>query len=272
MASTEESPASSSPVDNDNIYKVLYRLTEGIPQTELIRMEQEALQCEAELLKDIEILEDAENNEQGINDILQTPLTPLDKYWTISSLLGRLRGKDLQLPSILSLHSELPATLKPQESSSSSQAQVLEELQKLEEYTKIQTTDKLLSLFKKVQQHRASFVFKKPVKPEDAPGYTDRILFPMDLSMIRKMILTQKVIQTYQDFHKYVHLIAHNCVSFNGRETDYGNIAREFEGMVEEAIRHACTNVSNSTNTATEAPKVKQESETPATEATKSNS
>jgi hypothetical protein len=34
-------------------------------------------------------------------------------------------------------------------------------------------------------------------------------------------------------------LIVHNCVKFNGRESDYGTIAKEFEQAADEAIRLA---------------------------------
>lgn len=49
-----------------------------------------------------------------------------------------------------------------------------------------------------------------------APGYTDRILFPIDLGLIRKMITT-KIITNYAELHQRIGLICHNCVKFNGR-------------------------------------------------------
>jgi hypothetical protein len=81
-------------------------------------------------------------------------------------------------------------------------------------------------------------VFKKAVRAEEAPGYTDRISFPMDLGLIRKMIVARKIV-SLADLHKYVGLISHNCVKYNGRDTDYGIVARDFEAMADEQIRIA---------------------------------
>ena len=49
-----------------------------------------------------------------------------------------------------------------------------------------------------------------------APGYTERIGFPIDLSLIRKFIVS-RVIKSYKDLHQRIALICHNCVKFNGR-------------------------------------------------------
>jgi Bromodomain len=57
----------------------------------------------------------------------------------------------------------------------------------------------------------------------------------MDLSLIRKMIVARKI-KSYADLHMHVGLISHNCVKYNGRETDYGVVARDFEAMADETI------------------------------------
>jgi Bromodomain len=75
------------------------------------------------------------------------------------------------------------------------------------------------------------------VKPEEAPGYTDRIKFPMDLSLIRKMIVTRRYVTSYADLHQYIALISHNCCKYNGKESDYGMVARDFEAMADQIIR-----------------------------------
>jgi hypothetical protein len=86
--------------------------------------------------------------------------------------------------------------------------------------------------------HRSSGVFKRPVKPEEAPGYSERIVFPMDLSMIRKLIVATQIV-SYADLHQYIALISHNCVKYNGRESEYGRVAREFEQAADEIINQA---------------------------------
>ena len=95
--------------------------------------------------------------------------------------------------------------------------------------------DQLMSLWKKISMHKSSLVFRKPVNPKEAPGYTDRIMFPMDLSVMRKLILARTV-KSYKDFSQRVALISHNCVKYNGRESDYALVAREFESVCSEFI------------------------------------
>mmetsp|Transcript_54208 Transcript_54208/g.131528 ORF Transcript_54208/g.131528 Transcript_54208/m.131528 type:complete len:527 (+) Transcript_54208:48-1628(+) len=95
--------------------------------------------------------------------------------------------------------------------------------------------DQLISLWKKISMHKSSLVFRKPVNPKEAPGYTDRIMFPMDLSVMRKLILA-RTMKSYKDFSQRVALISHNCVKYNGRESDYALVAREFESVCSEFI------------------------------------
>jgi hypothetical protein len=224
----------------------LARLARGLPKRELKLMVSEADECEALLLKDIEVLEKAmQGNSEGDADldaILEVPLTPLDRYWTASALLGRLRG-DLSVPSIHTVPGGL--ILPPPKPGNVGDPSALVALLKKPIYTKNHvTTVDLLATWKKISSHRTALVFKKAVKGDDAPGYTDRIVFPMDLSLIRKMIVARKV-QSFADMHQYVGLISHNCVKYNGRETDYGMVAREFEAMADEVIRQAVTAAEN---------------------------
>jgi hypothetical protein len=198
-----------------------------------------------------------EGNTEGTADldaILENPLTPLDRYWTASALLGRLRG-DLSVPSIHTVPGG-PNLLPPPKPGNVGDPSALVALLKNPIYTKKHaTTVDLLATWKKISSHRTALVFKKPVKAEDAPGYTDRIVFPMDLSLIRKMIVARKV-QSYADMHQYVGLISHNCVKYNGRETDYGMVAREFEAMADDVFLKANIAVTAAENAPTVAPTV----------------
>ncbi len=78
----------------------------------------------------------------------------------------------------------------------------------------------------------------------DAPGYSDRILFPMDLSLVRKMITSQQI-QSLEDLHTKIALICHNCVKFNGGASDYGLVAKDFEAFVDDAIIAAVDNATS---------------------------
>ncbi|GAX14418.1 hypothetical protein FisN_11Hu123 [Fistulifera solaris] len=248
----------SSTNNNDLLPATLFRMTKGLPRRELNLMVVEATECEEQLQSDIALLEKAlESGEtdEATNELLQNVLTPLDKYWTASSLLGRLRD-DWTLPSILvateaNESNENLNMLENQLRSPSSDrgAEKLIETLSNPIYTKEQpNTPILLGLWKKIYNHKASFVFKKPVRPEEAPGYIERIVFPMDLSMIRKLIVA-RTIKSYAELHQYIGLISHNCVKYNGRESEYGRVAREFEAAADELIRQAVENHGTEKNT-----------------------
>jgi hypothetical protein len=227
----------------------LYRLTGGIPRKELKLMVSEAKACEELLEKEIKELNEAleekgESNpgvkKSSVDIMLETEVTPPDRYFTVSSLLGRLRD-DLATP--LPLNSVLPALraqnglLQPPQkkkktsnsnnndpsSSGIDSSSTLEKQKQVlaladnPEYTKEHvTSNALLALWKKMSTHRTSVVFRRPVNPKEAPGYTERIIFPMDLSLIRKMIVA-RIVKSYKDLHIRAALICHNCVKYNGR-------------------------------------------------------
>jgi hypothetical protein len=198
----------------------------------------------------------------NVNDILSTEFSPPDRYFTISALLGRLRVP-LKLPATTSAaaldaaSANITFKSKKEEMEAERKAkltklslerqQALLSLEANENYNKEQPdTTSLLALWKRISSHRTSAVFRKPVNPLEAPGYTERILFPIDLSLIRKMIMA-RLIKSFGAFHRCVGLICHNCVKFNGRESDYAALTREFEDMVDEkvleAVRAATGNV-----------------------------
>jgi hypothetical protein len=119
-------------------------------------------------------------------------------------------------------------------------------------------TPTLISLWKKINQHKTAVVFRKPVSDKDAPGYSERILFPMDLSLMKKMI-TNGIITSLEQLHRKVVLICHNCVKFNGAASDYGMIAREFEKYAEDTLWNAIESVVLSSNQHQNASKVNKE-------------
>lgn len=234
----------------------LYRLTEGLPRKELKVMISEAMICEEALEHEIRQLQEALEESSSDADItasvelmLDSEVTPPDRFFTVSALLGRLRD-DLATP--LPPNSVLPElraqagltppppkkkrkeinTTKPEEPSAASAgatpapsetSATLEKQKKIlalykdPEYKKEHPQpNALMSLWKKISSHRSSIVFRRPVNPKEAPGYTERISFPMDLSLIRKMIVARQI-TSYSDLHQRLGMICHNCVKYNGR-------------------------------------------------------
>jgi len=60
----------------------------------------------------------------------------------------------------------------------------------------------------------------------------------MDLSLVRKMIVA-RMIKSFSSLHQRIGLICHNCVKFNGRESDYAAITRDFEDHVDDKVLEA---------------------------------
>ena len=218
-------------------------------------MVSEAMMCEEALENEIKQLEAAlespPDSEAGknIQFMLDSEITPPDRFFTVSSLLGRLRD-DLATPlppnSIIpemraqtglvppppkkKKKENLPATDAPTDAvdgvdmeAVSTSSTTLEKQKKVlalvqnPDYTKEHSEPTaLMSLWKKISSHRSSIVFRRPVNPKEAPGYTDRIAFPMDLSLVRKMIVARQI-RSYSDLHQRLGLICHNCVKYNGR-------------------------------------------------------
>ena len=165
---------------------------------------------------------------ESVDAMLETEFTPPDRYFTISALVGRLR-EPLKLPyppnsRILAAKTlSLPnnkikkSDIEKKKRLAIEKQQALLALDKNAIYHMEQPdTTALLNLYKRVSSHRTAAVFRKPVNPLEAPGYKERVLFPMDLSLLRKMIVA-RMIKSFASFHHRIALICHNCVKFNGR-------------------------------------------------------
>ncbi len=235
----------------------------------------QAQECADALEKEIQILKAALEDEtklssekvEAVNQMIASEFTPPDKCFTVSALLGRLREPmDTPLPfNTTIVRLEPPAKKKrtntptPHEQQSKLYKSLLE-LNESEEYRREhKDSASLLALWKRISSHRTAAVFRKAVNPKEAPGYTERIRFPIDLGLIRKMI-TARIIVSFADLHQRIGLISHNCVKFNGRqefnrcsngnrsltmysnknssllyrESDYAVVTREFEQYVDE--------------------------------------
>jgi len=185
--------------------------------------------------------------------IMASDLSPLDRYFTVSALLGRLREPfDTPPPPHSGLaRARLAAMAAVEKKKSKSQftAQYTRKITSMDKYTKIlqlrqlndiytsHQTDNtaMLALVKRISNHRTATVFRRAVNPLEAPGYTDRILFPVDLTLIKKMVVCG-YIKTFEELHQAVGLICHNCVKFNGRDSDYSMLTREFENYVDDSF------------------------------------
>jgi hypothetical protein len=201
-----------------------------------------------------------QNYLDDVDGILGTEFSPPDRYFTVSALLGRLRVP-LKLPATTSAAAAARAAANNTTTTTKSKKEEMEAEKKAKQ-TKLsferqqalltlETNDvyhmdqpdtvALLALWKRISSHRTATVFRKPVNPAEAPGYTDRIHFPIDLSLIRKMIVA-RMIKSFASLHRCVGLICHNCVKFNGRESDYAALTRDFEDNVDEKVLEAVRN------------------------------
>jgi hypothetical protein len=188
------------------------------------------------------------------NDILNYELSPLDRYFTVSSLLGRLREPfDTNPPphsqlfqarqAVIVASDKKKKTVNNMTPSEQRKIQSIEKYKKMidlktlnEIYTQKQTDiSGLLAFVKRISNHRTATVFRKAVNPSEAPGYTDRIKFPCDISLLKKFVLCG-YIQTFQELHQQAGLIVHNCIKFNGRDSDYSIIAKEFEHYIDDSM------------------------------------
>lgn len=249
----------------------LFRLTDGLPIKELHQMVSEAKDCEAALEADILLLEKAADNSSElteeettlVNRLLAYELTPPDRFFSISALLGRMRdplAPPLPPNSTVAAARAAAAAAQPLKKKKSTtptggtstptnsyhvddeKTKALDRCRQLltldshpEFWRKHTDSAQLLAAWKRLSSHRTAAVFRRPVNPKEAPGYTDRILFPIDLSLIRKMIVAS-LIQSWADLQMRLQQICHNCVKFNGRTSDYAIVTRDFEAHVEEVI------------------------------------
>lgn len=219
------------------IEPTLFRLTKGLPNRELKIIVKQAAECEQALQQEIKLLEAALHNnnddesatsstedKEAVNLMLASEFTPPDNCFTVSALLGRLREPMATplAPNTTIVRPPLAKKLKrsntptPQETQTKLFKSLLE-LNSYPAYTRVhEEPSSLLALWKRISSHKSAVVFRKPVNPKEAPGYAERIVFPIDLSLIRKMI-TARIITSFRDLHERIGMICHNCVKFNGR-------------------------------------------------------
>ena len=223
MSLQNEKAAVEKPKSSDDLVEsILFQLSNGLPVREMNLMIQELSECESMMVDDIKLLETALEDETKLSEeqlaavevMLGSPLTALDRFWSGSALLGRLRY-DRMLPAS---PNALP---RPAQNAVEDEQLALQELLTDARIAKIYYEQKippqtLFSLWKKISACKAAAVFRKPVKNDEAPGYSDRIVFPMDLMLVRKRIQSNNI-STLCSLHAAIGLISHNCVKYNGK-------------------------------------------------------
>jgi len=293
-------PASKSMEVNDLIAPSLSRLTEGLPRKELEAMLTEAKECEAALEKEIKQLEEAlqnkdTSNESAVSIMLSSEMTPPDRYYSVSALMGRLRDPlSTPLTPLNTVRQQraqqaqqerIAQTMLPKKKKPYSPVPGDDTLRQIEKQKLLLSLDlypeyrtvhpdsaRLLAAWKRISSHRSAIVFRRPVNPKEAPGYQHRILFPIDLSLIRKMI-SAGMITSFADLHQRIGLICHNCVKFNGYLSDYAVVARDFESHVDDIFVQTVASVQPMTNSPAEVcppevPSVVAQEDVPPTNAT----
>jgi hypothetical protein len=164
--------------------------------------------------------------DQVAYDLATDPHFPTE-YSTIAALLGRLPST--HLPELNGAQPFSMAALPPLN------------LPSLTITTPV-SIDFLLLLHKKLCAHNLAAVFKRPVTSREAPGYDQKILFPMDLSLIRKLIMAD-LVTTLAHFHNVTNLMLFNCIKFNGKESEYGELTRSFGNYVTEQFEESAASV-----------------------------
>jgi len=100
MATTTSEPSLKSMPELESLIEpTLYRLTDGLPTKELQLMLSEAKSCETLLEQEIQLLEKAlvsgdslkEVEKSSVDRMISIEFTPPDRFFTISTLMGRLR-------------------------------------------------------------------------------------------------------------------------------------------------------------------------------------
>lgn len=196
----------------------------------------------------------------NVDDMLASDLSAASGFYGVSALLGRLRGPlEMPLPPNAPAQQVAKKGGRPKKNPGAGAAAAAggdgkEEIERKEKdaalaktrallalskdptYTKpLENNAPLTALCKKIANHRTSMVFRRPVNPKEAPGYEERIPFPIDVSLVKKMVQAGQV-RSFRDLHERMGLISHNCCKYNGRESDYGAVSRDFEAYVDDAI------------------------------------
>lgn len=149
-------------------------------------------------------------------------------------------GKDLQ-KSYEGMYGEMPQEVvkKPKVESPGSRvsekprrAAKLNDAMSAEDY---EFCADVLSDLEKPKHKRYSWPFMYPVSDDEAPGYSDIVKSPMDLSTIRGKLDARKY-STAQDFIADLNLIISNCFLYNRPDTEIYKFGEEMDRAIQGLI------------------------------------
>ena len=104
--------------------------------------------------------------------------------------------------------------------------------------TDVTKEEKMMAILDLIVRKNDSIYFQRPISEADNPMYRDFISQPMDLATMRaKMTIGQY--ETLDDFVSDLHLIFHNCYSYNEDDSEYYQAARRLEEYSRELCRRA---------------------------------
>jgi hypothetical protein len=108
---------------------------------------------------------------------------------------------------------------------------------------------KMLDIVAKAEEEDHMGFFAEPVTEEDAPGYFDIIVNPMDFKSVRDAI-AQRKIQSVDDLAEAIYLIYSNCEKYNEPSSEIGLEAKRQRAKFERLLRTVNTTIAT-TNTTT---------------------
>jgi hypothetical protein len=91
----------------------------------------------------------------------------------------------------------------------------------------------MYSVLNMMEEEDVDRVFAEPVKDSDAPGYSEIIKVPMDLSTIRTKI-GSKLYESLKDFHKDLRQMFDNCELYNEPRSKPWNTSKRLRKLVSE--------------------------------------
>ncbi|XP_052801093.1 uncharacterized protein LOC128231883 [Mya arenaria] len=94
----------------------------------------------------------------------------------------------------------------------------------------------LMKVVNAMKYHKDCWPFLYPVTDDDAPGYSDVIKRPMDMSRIEQKVEQREYRQTAH-FLSDFKLMFNNCKRFNGPDSEFSECARSMELMLKKYIK-----------------------------------
>lgn len=100
-----------------------------------------------------------------------------------------------------------------------------------------------LQITEKLIKHPISSIFLRPVDPitDAAPDYLSKIRNPQDLGTIKRRLEEKTYYKYISDWQRDMNLIWKNCIRYNGENTYFFSVAREFKCLFEKLSRPITT-------------------------------